>query len=84
VIQIFLVYIKYIYFALDLPLLNVEATPEEGQQQEGYTLTIYLEGQGETASPPDPAQGGEGWAATPFPLENPVHDISFSGKVKVK
>jgi len=81
VIQIFLLYIKYIYFALDLPLLNVEATAEE-EQQEGYTLTIYRGGQGETASPPDPAQGGEGWAATPFPLENPVQYISFSGKEK--
>jgi hypothetical protein len=43
VIQIFLVYIKYIYFALDLPLLNVEATAEE---EEGYTLTIYIGGRG--------------------------------------
>ena len=81
-IQIFLVYIKYIYFTLDLPLLNVEVSGAGAAG--GYTLTIYRGGQGETASPPDPAQGGEGWAATPFPLENPVHDVSFSGKVKVK
>ena len=55
-IQIFLVYIKYIYFTLDLPLLNVEATAEEEQQEEGYTLTIYIGG-----------TRGNGFAARPRP-----------------
>ncbi len=73
-IQIFLVYIKYIYFALDLPLLNVEVTAE---QEEGYTLTIYLEGQGETASPPDPAQGAKGGRLRRFPLRTPFTTTPF-------
>ena len=80
-IQIFLVYIKYIYFALDLPLLNVEVRVAAGG---GYTLTIYRGGTRGNGFAARPRPGGEGWAATPFPLENPVHDISFSGKVKVE
>jgi len=75
-IQIFLVYIKYIYFTLDLPLLNVEVSGGAGAGAGagaggGYTLTIYKGGQGETASPPDPAQGAKGGRLRRFPLRTP-------------
>ena len=54
---------------------------EEEEEQEGTHQRFIYRDKGKRLRRPTPP-GGEGWAATPFPLENPFHDIS--GEVKVK
>ena len=66
-IQIFLVYIKYIYFALDLPLLNVEVSGGGAGAGGVHINDIYIgtRGNGFAARPRPGGRRVGGYAVSP-------------------